>query len=275
LGLRVTPSAATAALVRDIAATLLDPHRSAPPGLRAWNGSDPATRLAVYRNNVVSSLVDAMGETFPVVRQLVGEEFFRAMAGVFVREMPPRTRVLAHYGGAFPSFVASFAPARALSYLPDVARLEFARVMAYHAADADPVADEIVTLALGSGERMGELCMALHPSVHTLSSPHAVVSLWAAHQLDVDDEIGAVDVDMPESALILRTGLDVLVLPVPPGTVEFVEAIRAGLNLGDAAAQAASRAAAMGSAFDLTAILTPLLAHGALISIHLPPRLTS
>lgn len=271
----MTPSAATRGLVQDFAAALLDPKCATPPGLLAWNGSDPAARLAVHRNNVVSSLVDAMGETFPVVRQLVGEEFFRAMAGIFVREMPPRTRVLAHYGGAFPSFIASFAPARALTYLADVARLEFARVMAYHAADAEPVADEIVTFALASGERMGELRMALHPSVHTLSSPNGVVSLWAAHQRDEDGEIGTVDVDMPESALILRAGLDVLVLPVPPATVDFVEAIRAGLNLGDAASQAASRAAEMGSDFDLTAILTPLLAHGALISLHLPPRLTS
>jgi hypothetical protein len=260
---------------QDFATALLDPQFAAPSGLRAWNGSDPAARLAVYRNNVVSSLVDALGETFPVVQELVGEEFFRAMAAIFVRERPPRSRVLAHYGGEFPSFVASFAPAGGLTYLADVARLELARVMAYHAADAEPVSDEVVALALGSGERMGELQMALHPSVHTLSSPHAVVSLWAAHQLGDEGEIGKVDVDVPERALILRAGLDVLVLPVPPATVAFVESIRAGLNLGDAASQAVSRAAETGSDFDLTAILSPLLAHGALTSFHFPPRLSS
>ena len=67
------------------AAALLYPARPCPPGLHAWNGSDPAARLAVYRNNVVSSLIDALADTFPVVQQLVGEEFFRAMAGVFAR----------------------------------------------------------------------------------------------------------------------------------------------------------------------------------------------
>ena len=271
----MTRPGATPCLQQDFAAALLDPQCAAPAGLHAWNGSDPAGRLAVYRNNVVSSLVDALGETFPVVQQLVGEEFFRAMGGIFVRERPPRSRVLAQYGGEFPIFVESFPPARSLTYLADVARLELARVMAYHAADAGPVSDEVVALALGSGERIGELQLTLHPSVHTLSSPHAVVSLWAAHQLGDEGEIGTVDVDVPERALILRAGLDVLVLPVPAATVAFVESIRAGLNLGDAASQAASRAAEAGSDFDLTAILSPLLAHGALVSFHLPPRLSS
>lgn len=275
----MTRSAATAFQQQDFAAALLDPQRATPPGLRAWNGSDPAARLAVYRNNVVSSLVDALAETFPVVQQLVGDEFFRAMAGIFVRETPPRSRVLAHYGLGFPAFIARFPPAQGLTYLADVARLEVARVMAYHAADAEPVSAEMVSLALGSGERMGELRLVLNPSVHTLSSPHAVATLWVAHQSDEDGEIGAVDIDRPENALILRAGLDVLVLPVPRGTVDFVEAIRSGLNLGDAASKAASqatsRAAATEPDFDLTATLTPLLAHGALSSFHLPPRLSS
>lgn len=254
----------------DFAAALLDPQRAVPLGLRAWNGSDPKARLAVHRNNVVNSLLDALADTFTVVQQLVGTEFFRAMAVLFVRQAPPRSRVLAHYGREFPAFTAAFEPARGLPYLADVARLELARVMAYHAADADPASDEMVGLALASGERMGELRLVLHPSVATLASPHAVVSLWAAHQVD-GDAIAKVDLAVPENALILRAGLDVLVLPAHRGMVGFVEAVRAGLNLGDAAA----RAMASAPDFDLTATLTQVLARGALSSIHLPPRLPS
>jgi hypothetical protein len=267
----MTWATATAGSQRDFAAALLDPLRAAPPGLRAWNGSDPAARLAVYRNNVVSSLVDALADTCPVVQQLVGLEFFRAMAGLFVRESPPCSRVLAHYGRDFPSFIAAFEPAQGLPYLADVARLEVARVAAYHAADAQPVSDESVSLALASGERMGELRLVLQPSVNTIASPHAVVALWAAHQAHDEHDIAPIDIDVPESALILRLGLDVLVLPAPGGTVDFVEAVRAGMNLGEAAAHAA--AAAPG--FDLTAALSQLFAHGALSSLHLPPRLSS
>ena len=74
------------------AAALLDPGLPPVEGLRAWNNSDPARRFAVYRNNVLVSLVDALADTFPVVQELVGAAFFRAMARVFALANPPRTR---------------------------------------------------------------------------------------------------------------------------------------------------------------------------------------
>jgi hypothetical protein len=250
----------------EFAAALLDPELGCPNGLRTWNDSDPTGRLAVYRNNVVSSLIDALAYTFPVVLQLVGEEFFRAMASVFVRQSPPRSKVLALYGQDFPQFVAQFEPAQSLPYLADVARLEAARVQAYHAADAEPVSTETLALALSLGrgdDRTGDLCLVCHPSVRALASRHAVVSLWAAHQ--VDGEVEAVDVDASECALVVREGLDVLVLRAPVGAASFVAAVQQGLSLSAAVAVAIAT-----SAFDLTATLSLLLGHGGLTSIHLP-----
>src|SRR5512139_2634059 len=87
---------------------LLDPDRPVPADIHVWDGSDPARRFAVYRNNVVSSLVDALAATFPVVQELVGEEFFRAMSAVYVRRSPPGSPVLATYGHSFADFVEEF-----------------------------------------------------------------------------------------------------------------------------------------------------------------------
>ena len=251
------------------AAFLLEPNLPCPAGLKTWNGSDPLARIAVYRNNVVSSLIDALAETFPVVQALVGEEFFRAMALVFVRQAPPRSRILANYGEGFPEFVERFQPAQSVPYLPDMARLELARVRAYHGADADPVVNQVVGLALPGGERVAELCLDCHPSVAIVSSSYAVVSLWAAHHDESD--LGAIDPTEPEDAIVLRRGLDVLVLAAPRGAAGFVTAISRGRNLGDAAAIATEAE----PAFDLSATLALLLGHGALTSIHLPRRHTS
>lgn len=250
----------------EFTAALLDPALACPHGLRAWNGSDPAARLAVHRNNVVSSLLDALAETFPVVQELVGIEFFRAMASVFVRQSPPRSRILAHYGGEFPDFIELFEPARPVPYLADMARLEVARVRAYHAADAASLASEAVSLALASGDRIGELRLVCHPSVSVVSSRHAVASLWAAHQDGGD--LAAIDIDQPEEAIVLRAGLDVLVLRLPPGGAEFVKALLRGGSLSEAGGAAAMAA----PAFDLAAILALLMSRGALTSIHLPAR---
>ena len=114
------------------AAALLDAALPVPAGLVVWNGSDPTVRLAIHRNNVIISLVDALGETFAVVRQLVGAEFFAAMARCYVADQPPRSPVLAEYGESFAVWLAGFEPVRTVPYLTDMARLEFARVRAFH-----------------------------------------------------------------------------------------------------------------------------------------------
>ena len=250
------------------AAALLEPAHPGPAGLRTWNGSDPQARLAVYRNNVVSSLVDALADTFPVVQLLVGEAFFRAMAATFVRRSPPRSCVLATYGEHLPDFIDTFEPARSLPYLADMARLEFARVRAWHAADAPVAAAEALAQALGWGDRLAEVRLKLHPAVSLVASRHAVVSLWAAHQGDAAqiEAMPAIDVDRPETALVLRTGLDVLVLPMPPGAAAFVQAAGVGVGLGEAAA----RGMKYDAAFDLAATLSMLITHGALSALQVP-----
>lgn len=247
-----------------LATALLDPSACCPGGLRAWNGSDPARRFAVHRNNVVSSLVDALADTFPVVHALVGAEFFRAMAGVFVRQQPPRSSLLAHYVAGFAEFIDGFLPAAGVPYLGDVARLEMARVRAFHAADAQPLAIAHASLALAAGERVGELRLTVHPSLQVVTSPHAIVSLWAAHQGHRD--LSGVDAAVAEAALVVRPHLDVLVLAYDPGTAAFVLCLRRGADLADSAGVAAGGAAD----FDLAATLRLLMAHGALTAVALP-----
>ncbi|PTT93348.1 DUF2063 domain-containing protein, partial [Pseudomonas sp. HMWF005] len=84
------------------AAALLDPQLPCPDGLCSANGADPASRFSVYRNNVQSSLINALADSYPVVQQLVGEDFFRAMAAVFVQQHPPETPLMSRYGEALP-----------------------------------------------------------------------------------------------------------------------------------------------------------------------------
>lgn len=254
---------------RGFAAALLDPGLPCPKGLVAWNGSDPAARFNVYRNNVVSSLIDALADTFPVVQELVGDEFFRAMAAHFLRQSPPRSRVLAQFGADFPAFAEAFEPARPVPYLADIARLEFDRVRAHHAADAAPVEREAIALASASGERIGELRFELHPSVSVLHSLHAIVSIWAAHQGEGD--LSQVDPGSAEAALVVRSGLEVLVMKLSPGVAQFVSAISQGQALADAAQCALDTA----PDFDLSVALSLLLIHGAITSVHLPPRIST
>ncbi len=165
---------------RDFAESLLAEDSFPPAGLRVWDGSDPRHRLGIYRNNVLSSLVGALADTFPVTWQLVGAEFFRAMAWQYIRISPPRTPVLAAYGSSFSRFIAQFEPARSVPYLADVAEIEWARTMAYYASDVPPLPQEFVLAIFAHGDA-ADLTVKCHPSVAVTNSHYAARSVWAAH----------------------------------------------------------------------------------------------
>jgi hypothetical protein len=247
---------------QEFAAALLQPDRACPTGLKTWNRSDPSRRFDVYRNNVASSLIDALADTFAVVQALVGEEFFRAMARVFVLDSPPTSPLLVRFGEAYPDFIAGFAPAQSLPYLADLARLEWARVQAYHAADAPTITHDALAQAMRQPERVSDSVVNLHPSLQLLRSGYAVVSLWAAHQ--GVHEIGRVDPYLPEDALLLRRELEVQVVLLPAGVAAFVQAALDGLSLGQAAASVLQQHAE----FDLSQSLALLLRLGAITALR-------
>lgn len=229
------------------AAALFDPALPAPPGLRVWNGSDPTVRFAVYRNNVVVSLIDALAATFPVVQALVGVDFFRAMARLYVQAHPPRSRVMAGYGADLAAFIESFEPAASVPYLADVARLERCQVQAYHAADVPAIDPAALQAALADPAQLATLRLGLHPSVCVVDSAYAVFSLWAAHHGGEP----VADVDQPQTALVLRGGLEVDILCIPAAAGGFITALQSGHTL--------LAAASADPALDLPATLALLI----------------
>ena len=222
---------------------LLAARAGAPPGLHAWNGSDPTQRFDVYRNNVLVSLSSALATAFPVCCQLLGDEFFLAMAREYVRLSPPVSPVIAEYGDGFADFIEAFPPAATLPYLPDVARLERLRVLSYHAADASLLDSGSLQGLLADPESLGQLQIQLHPACHVMRSRHAIVSLWAAHQTGSETErrsaLSCIDLDSAEDALVTRPAHDVSVSRLPWGAAEFLLALAAGQGLGQAARAAA------------------------------------
>ena len=72
-----------------------------PPGLTARDPQEIGRRFDVYRNNVASGLSQALATRFPVVRRLVGDEFFTALARLYAETDRPRSPVLAEWGAGF------------------------------------------------------------------------------------------------------------------------------------------------------------------------------
>jgi hypothetical protein len=161
------PFADIAALQGEFARGLLDRVPSVA-GLTAGH------RFAVHRNNVYAGLVGVLQARYPVIERLVGEEFFGAAAQAFITASPPSSPVLLVYGEGFAAFLAGFEPAACLPYLPDVARLEWLRHAAFHAADCLPLTAADLAPAAGREE---ELIFEVHPSLGLISSPFPALSI--------------------------------------------------------------------------------------------------
>lgn len=131
----------------------------------ADGGAIPAgNRLGIYRNTYKGTLVSALRVTYPAVDRLVGETFFDGAARAFIAGHVPQAANLNVYGGAFGDFLADFAPAAALAYLPDVARLEWAVSCAGNAPDA-PALDAAALTQVPEADQ-GRIRFRAHPSTH-------------------------------------------------------------------------------------------------------------
>lgn len=205
-------------------------------GLRTWNGSDPQQRFAVYRNNVMASLSDALAETFPVVRACLGEAVFRSIAIDFVRAHPPADAVLARYGQGFPAYLAPSGAVEGAPWLPDLAALEWAYVRCFHAAGCQPIEPEMLSVYIAQPDGLAGLHFRLQAAVEALSSSYAIVSLWGAHQRG--EPLNCSPLHQQESAWVLREGLQTMVVRVGEADVVFLRALQAGVSLAGAAEQA-------------------------------------
>lgn len=253
------------------AGALLDPGRPVPGGLVVpIPGKDSAARrkrrLAVYRNNVVVSLIDALASTFPAVEKLVGEDFFRAAAREFVRARPPRSAVLHDYGDEFPAFLASFPPAAGVPWLADIARLERAWLRAFHAADAEPATIDILRDV--PADTLDAVRFRLHPSLALVTSAFPVVTIWA-ETTGRTPHAANFDLNRSETALIVRPRLDVEVRALPPAAATFVAALLAGATAGEA-----TDAGRAHPDFDLATHLAGLFDIGSVVGLvtEFPPK---
>ncbi len=235
------------------------PEAPVPAAIGEKAGAPVKRRFDVYRNNVAAGMIGALRATYPAVEKLVGSDFFAAAARVYLDRDPPRSPLLFRYGESFGGFLDDFPPAAGTPYLGDVARLEWARLQAFHAPDAAPLPIEALAAFL-EGD-VGELRLSLHPSLRLIASRWPVISLWAAST----GQAAAEDVDMKrqERALVIRPDLSVETRVLSEGAFAFVSALAGGGTLHQAAAEGAGAE----GGFDLSDHLQGVFAVGAVAAV--------
>ena len=195
-------------------------------------------RLALYRGNVSAAWDKALANAYPVVRALVGDEFFSGLARAYGRAHPSVSGDLNRFGARFAEFIDGFEHTRSLPYLGDVAALEWSVHTAHYAAD--PVALTRERIAAFRPDELLAARLALHPACAWLRSLFPISSIWLAHQPQAT--VGLPDsLDRGELALVVRPRWRVEVLSSSSGELAALARLREGADV-EAAITAGLRA---------------------------------
>lgn len=212
--------------------------------------------FAVHRNTVMKGCIDALQANYPAVARLVGEEWFRAAAAIFVRERLPAQATLLYYGEAFAQFLAGFEPAAELPYLPGVARLDRLWTES-HAAPDEPAVDPAVIAGLAP-ETLAATVLHPHAAARwAWFADQPIYTIWQRNRAEHGDER---EIDWrAEGALLARPRGVVQWVQLDAGGCAFLDACAAGRPLDEAATAAL---AAQDDA-DLARLMKTLLEAGA------------
>ena len=226
-----------------------------------------AARLGIYRNAIAATRLRALRETFPTVEALVGAPFFERLAHRYADGAPPSSGNLCAYGGQFAEFIGEFREAiEPVPYLADVARLDWLRLEAALAADADVYTapdPRQWRRAAAEHDRVGA---TLHPSLRLIRSAFPIFSIhrWCAAPSDPAPSLA----DGPECGLIWRVAGEVAQSAIHPASYTFVEALRRGSSLAEATAAAGSR----DTGFDPIDCSRSMLDQRLIVAFTLPAR---
>lgn len=219
---------------------------------------DIDARFDVYRNNVVTSLTEALQASFQVVESLVGAEAFSVLARRFIVEYPPKSPYLFEYGAEFASFLNECEQLSSYPYVAEVAQLEFELLRSTHAADAEPQNQVLIELAQ-QPERLATARFLLAPSLSLLNMKYAAGSIWQAHQQPLVN-LEQVNAYQPEWLMVSRPEYAPQIDWLSPSEFKFLQALHSGREVE-------ASLASLDEEFDLTACFQRLLVRKLIIGV--------
>lgn len=97
----------------------------------------PEQQLAIYQNNVRGALQVSLAQVYPVCQKILGENYFKQLASVYIKNTPSRHHDLNGYGEFFPDYVnIQYQQRNELNdfpYLEDLVQLEWFYHQVYYA----------------------------------------------------------------------------------------------------------------------------------------------
>ncbi len=151
------------------------------------NAFTTRARVDIYRNNTHGTLENTLSQVFPVCEALVGENYFKQLATAHISNHPSLDRNLDEYGSQFPQTLAYLIESREelheLSYLSDVAQLEWLIHQSYYATDRTTF--DVDRFSQLSADQQTQVHFILADDISLMDSSYPVYDIWSAHQEEI------------------------------------------------------------------------------------------
>jgi hypothetical protein len=141
-----------------------------------------ADRLGIYRNAYQIRLIEALGETYPMLHKVLGDEVFSALGEAFVAAYPSVHRSIRWYGRELGEFLRSRPPYADQPIFAELAEFEWTLAEVFDAPDAQSLPRAALS-AIDPAEWAG-LTFRLHPSLRRLGLSWNAPAVWRSMSHD-------------------------------------------------------------------------------------------
>ncbi len=142
--------------------------------MKSGSNLSSAERLELYHRQYWFRLLDSIAEDFPILQKIAGEETFWALMEAYLSACPSASFTLRHLGSRLPDFTASWdgIDETKRRWFSALARLEYAYMEIYEAAEWEPVPPDQLAIA--------ELGLQPHVILLELAVPADQCAEWEA-----------------------------------------------------------------------------------------------
>ncbi|PKH86271.1 HvfC/BufC N-terminal domain-containing protein [Colwellia sp. Bg11-28] len=183
--------------------------------------------MGIYQSSAIANITNSLSLSYPVIEKLVGKDFFQVMCKPYIVKHWPTSGNMDDYGEYFSSFLAEFEQVRHLSYLEDVAQLEW-RFHQSSLANDNSYFDWARLAKVASSET---LTFLLSPSVSIMCSTMPVDKVWLMNQMNAPENIElSLDGDSDTYIVLFRQGLKTEMMTIDESEFTFLQSIENGLN---------------------------------------------
>ena len=184
----------------------------------------------IYRNNIFATLLNVLTDIYPMIKKIVGADFFYQTAKEYIRQYPSRSSNLHDYGEYFSDFINNYAPTKNLVYLPEVAIFEWH----YHQLNfaSNHTGFNINELMTISPNQYPHLRFMLHPASKLILFQYPILRIVDLCCGRLEENISLDEGEVYLLMLRQDTNITLESLSIPDFT--FLSALRDNLSLSDA-----------------------------------------